>query len=123
MTGSSSWITKVRREAIYGRDLHTCVYCQKDLSNVPARERGLDHLEDLVNGGGHVGANHKSTNLVTACARCNSSRGARSYTEFAAQFPGALARIEATRHAAADTAAAKARIAADRPADREIIAA
>ena len=123
MTGSSKWITKVRREAIYGRDGHHCCYCNLDVANVPARERGLDHLEDLVVGGGHVGGNHASTNLVTACRTCNSGRGARSYTEFAGQFPGALARIEATRLAVVDTAAAKARIAADQPADREIIAA
>ena len=123
MTGSSKWITKVRREAIYGRDGFTCCYCGMDVSNVPARERGMDHLEDLVVGGGHVGGNHTSTNLVTACRSCNSGRGARSYTEFAAGFAGALARIEATRYATVDTTAAKARIAADQPADREIIAA
>ena len=120
MTGSSKWITKVRREAIYGRDNHCCQYCGLDVSNVPARERGLDHLEDLVNGGGHVGANHASTNLVTACMRCNSTRGAQSYVEFASRFEGALARIEIQRATVVDTAAAKVRLALDVPADRKV---
>lgn len=118
MTGSSSWIRKERRLAIYIRDSFCCQYCGRDLRGVQAREMGLDHLEDLVNGGGHRGANHANSNLVLACRSCNSSRQDTAYTEFAARFPGALARIEATRHALVNVGLAKELIAGAANADR-----
>jgi len=99
MTGSSSWIRKERRLAIYIRDGFSCCYCGSDLRNVVPAAMGLDHLEDLVNGGGHKGGNHKSTNLVTVCRSCNSSRQDTEYTEFAAKFAGAMERIEVQRNA------------------------
>src|ERR1700690_2140545 len=110
MTGSSSWIVKERRLAIYIRDSFTCQYCGKDLRNATARQMGLDHLEDLVVGGGHKGANNKSSNLITACARCNSARGAKVYTDYATG--GALDRIEVSRHLPVNLVLAKQLMAA-----------
>ena len=45
---SSSWITKVRRLAIYLRDGFRCAYCGADLSQVAPRGLGLDHLTPRV---------------------------------------------------------------------------
>ncbi len=98
-TGSSSWISKTRRTALYIRDSFTCVYCGKSLKDCKPAEMGLDHLEDLVVGGGHKGANHASTNLVLCCRSCNSSRGNTDLATFAARFPGAAERIEVQRNA------------------------
>ena len=105
MTGSSSWITRERRLALYIRDGFCCQYCGKDLRGAQPREMGLDHLEDLVPGGGHAGANHKSDNLVTVCRSCNSQRGARPWREYAPG--GAVERIEAQRRASVNLALAK----------------
>ena len=109
MCGSSSWIRKERRLAIYIRDGFTCCYCGKDLANVSPREMGLDHLEDLVDGGGHKGANHDGTNLVTSCALCNSQRGARDWRNYAPG--GAAERIEAQRYMPLNLVLAKAILA------------
>lgn len=111
MTGSSSWITKTRRLAIYIRDGFTCQYCSKDLRSAKSVEMGLDHLEDLVNGGGHKGANHASTNLVLVCRCCNSSRQDTPLATFAAKFDGAAERIEIQRNAFVNIELAKAIIA------------
>lgn len=73
--------------------------CQRDLRNAKPYEVTLDHLENLVIGGGHKGADHSSTNLVLACTQCNSARGNRSYVEFYGQTEGALDRVEAQRNA------------------------
>jgi hypothetical protein len=67
---------------------------------------GLDHLEDLVDGGGHKGANHASTNIITVCRACNSSRGNRAWRDYAPG--GAIERIEITRIKPANTELAKA---------------
>ena len=95
MTGSSSWITAMRRLALYLRGRGICAYCGKDLHDAKPSEMGLDHLEDLICGGGHKGANHKSDNLVLACRACNSGRGAKPWREYATG--GAIERIEAQR--------------------------
>lgn len=60
----SNWIHRPRRLAIYTRDGHRCVYC---------RAKGplsLDHLRPRSKGG-----SNDSSNLVTACMRCNVERG------------------------------------------------
>lgn len=59
------WIRTERRVAIYERDEWKCVYCQK----IPERYT-LDHLVPVARGG-----SNDTTNLVTACARCNQKRG------------------------------------------------
>jgi len=99
MTGGGGWISKTRRAALVIRGGFCCVRCSRDLRTAKPYEITLDHLEDLVDGGGHKGANHASTNLVLCCNRCNSSRGNRSYVEFYGQVDGALERVEAQRNA------------------------
>lgn len=111
MTGGGGWISKSRRLGCYIRGDFRCVYCQRDLRTAKPFEMTLDHLEDLVVGGGHAGANHASTNLVLACTSCNSSRRNTEYTVFAAKFDGAAERIETQRHALVNLEMAKAIIA------------
>ena len=106
MTGSSSWIRKERRLALYIRDTFVCQYCGKDLADAKPVEMGLDHLEDLVDGGGHKGANHDSTNLITVCRSCNSARGARPWRDYAPG--GAQERIEVQRSKPVNVELAKA---------------
>lgn len=66
------WIRDEKRRRIYWRDGMRCVYCGSGhcltLDHVVARERG---------------GSHDAGNLLTACARCNEKRGARSLIEFA----------------------------------------
>jgi 5-methylcytosine-specific restriction endonuclease McrA len=70
------WITPVRRLGIYLRDGMACVYCGKGVESDSVR-LSLDHLKCHTNGGGN-----ESSNLVTCCSFCNSSRGARSVAAF-----------------------------------------
>jgi len=95
MTGSSSWCGKSKRIALYIRSGWSCGYCGKDLKGLKPEEMGLDHLEDLIDGGGHKGANHAATNLTMCCRRCNSQRGARSWRDYAPA--GAQDRIDVIR--------------------------
>jgi len=69
---SSKWITPARRARVYARDGHCCVYCGAQDGLL-----GLDHLVPRVLGGSHA-----ASNLVTACRRCNSARGALSVAAF-----------------------------------------
>lgn len=101
----SKWITPVRRLAIYLRDGFTCAYCGRDLRGAAPREITLDHLTCKALGGGH-----ESTNLVTACLTCNSSRGALvAWWRYATG--GAVARIKVLRRKAPNVALAKALLA------------
>lgn len=72
-----NWLRPEKRLALYLRDGMACAYC-----GVSVEEEGtlltLDHLEPYVKGG----SNHAS-NLITACNRCNSSRGTRDWKIFA----------------------------------------
>lgn len=70
------WITPLRRLAIYLRDGMACSWCGAGVED--GARLSLDHLTPNVHGG-----TNESTNLVTACSRCNSSRGSRSVEEFA----------------------------------------
>lgn len=71
----SKWIVPARRLAIYCRDGFSCVYCGASVED--GAQLSLDHLKCDVNGGGN-----ESSNLVTCCLRCNSSRGSRSVASF-----------------------------------------
>jgi hypothetical protein len=71
----SKWITPLRRLAIYLRDGLACVYCGAAVED--GAQLSLDHLKCHVNGGGN-----ESSNLVTCCKRCNSSRGSRTVAAF-----------------------------------------
>lgn len=72
----SHWIKKERRLAIYLRDGLACCYC--GLAIEDGIQLTLDHLTPRSQE-----VDNRSTNLVTACGRCNSVRGDREYTEFA----------------------------------------
>lgn len=72
-----NWIRKEKRLAIYLRDGLACVWCGASVEE--GTKLTLDHLKCHVNGGGT-----DATNLVTACLRCNSSRGCRPVKRFAA---------------------------------------
>lgn len=74
----SGWISKAARLSIYLRDGFRCVYCERDLSQAPAREVSLDHVTPQCQGGGH-----EPSNLVTACTRCNSRRQHQTVRAFA----------------------------------------
>ena len=93
-----NWIRQDKRLAIYLRDDLACVWCGSGV------EQGvvltLDHLTPHSKGG-----SNNEANLVTCCAKCNSTRQARTMTGFAADVaaytmePSAaiLARIERNR--------------------------
>lgn len=70
----SNWIRREKRLAIYARDDYRCMYCQTDLAGDVAT---LDHVAPRELGGGN-----ETTNLVTACLSCNSSKRALSVRNF-----------------------------------------
>jgi 5-methylcytosine-specific restriction endonuclease McrA len=70
------WITPKRRLAIYLRDGMACCYCGAKVED--GAQLSLDHLTPDSKGGGN-----ESTNLVTCCKKCNSSRGNRPVATFA----------------------------------------
>lgn len=104
----SKWIRREKRLAIYLRDGLCCAYCGQAVED--GATLTLDHLTPY-----HQGGSHHQANLVTACLRCNSSRGDRDVATFAkavAEYLGRDAgeiteRIERIRHAALDVKAAK----------------
>lgn len=71
-----NWIRQERRLAIYLRDGLACVWCGASVEQDTVLS--LDHLQPHCKGGSNL-----ATNLVTACKRCNDSRGARSLRAFA----------------------------------------
>lgn len=71
-----NWIRQEKRLAVYLRDSLACAWCGFSLEE--GAQLTLDHLKPHSKGG----SNHES-NLVTACKRCNDSRGARSQVGFA----------------------------------------
>jgi 5-methylcytosine-specific restriction endonuclease McrA len=83
----SKWIRPEKRLAIYLRDDMCCAYCGTNLKNAKPEEIGLDHLVCSSEGG-----SNEPSNLVTACRKCNSSRGVQPWREFATG--GAVARIK-----------------------------
>lgn len=72
------WITPKRRLAIYLRDGMACCYCGAKVEDEDGTLLSLDHLKAHSHGGGN-----ESTNLVTACKKCNSARGNRPVATFA----------------------------------------
>lgn len=71
----SKWITREKRLAIYIRDGLSCVYCNASID--AGAMLTLDHIKPFSKRGKH----HES-NLVTACLKCNSSRGDRDLRTF-----------------------------------------
>ena len=72
-----NWIRQEKRLAIYLRDGLACAYCGATVED--GAKLTLDHLTPHSQGG-----SNEATNLVTACQRCNSSRGDRSVETFVA---------------------------------------
>ena len=75
---SGQWIRSDLRLAIYLRDGMHCVYCGRDLHGAEPTEITLDHVRPWS-----LGGSNEPRNLVTACRRCNCSRGARRLNEYA----------------------------------------
>lgn len=71
----SKWIRPERRLAIHLRDRLCCQYCGIGIEDDAMLT--LDHLIPRSKGG-----SNQSQNLITACKRCNSSRGNRPLTAF-----------------------------------------
>ncbi len=110
-----NWIRKDQRLAIYLRDGMACVWCGDGVED--GATLTLDHCTPYVRGGSNA-----ASNLVTACRRCNSARGARSLRVFAAavvsyldgddvMIDEILANIRRSRRRVPDRAAAKTLIA------------
>lgn len=72
----SHWIRPEKRLAIYLRDGMACCYCGAAVED--GAQLTLDHLTPHSQGG-----SNSQENIVTACLKCNSSRGARDWQEFA----------------------------------------
>ncbi|HUH14139.1 MAG TPA: HNH endonuclease [Longimicrobiales bacterium] len=66
-----------RRERIFRRDDHTCVYCGERFLD---EELSLDHVEPRVKGG-----DSSDGNLVTSCTACNRAKGGRAAWAFLAR--------------------------------------
>jgi 5-methylcytosine-specific restriction endonuclease McrA len=95
------WIRPEKRLAIYLRDGFECIYCTKDLMVTKPNEITLDHVVARNNGGGN-----ETTNLVTACNNCNSSRQDTLVEKYASKE--ALERIEVKRFTVLNIELAKA---------------
>lgn len=76
-----NWIRQDKRLAIYLRDGLACAWCGHSVEC--GASLSLDHVVPHSNGG----SNHE-TNLVTACERCNKSRGNRSAAAFSRAVAG-----------------------------------
>jgi len=73
----SKWIRPEKRQAIYARDGHRCVYCGRHESELADDARALltlDHVRAVVSDG----RTNAPTNLVTCCLRCNSRKQGRT---------------------------------------------
>jgi len=71
-----NWCAPATRLAIYLRDGFACVWCGAPVESDVILT--LDHCIPRSKGGSNT-----PNNLVTACRRCNSARGARPMTIFA----------------------------------------
>lgn len=105
---SSNWITKEKRLALYIRDNFTCAYCGTSLKNSDPNLVTLDHLVPRNIKIAHGGGGNESTNLVTACKSCNSSRQDKPWSDYATG--GARDRIETLRYQPLNISLAKALI-------------
>jgi 5-methylcytosine-specific restriction endonuclease McrA len=69
----------LRREQIFARDDHRCVYCGEQFE--PAALT-VDHVQPRMRGGDRSGGN-----LVTACGACNARKGSLRLAEFLRSDP------------------------------------
>ena len=89
-TQGMNWIRREKRLAIYLRDGLACVYCGESVET--AAPLTLDHLRPYSKGGTNT-----ATNLVTACHRCNSSRGSQTVRGFCRAVSASLNQSVAAR--------------------------
>lgn len=85
-----NWIRQDARLACYLRDGLACVWCGSSVEE--GAKLTLDHVIPHSQGG-----SNSPSNLVTACHKCNSVRGARSVEAFAAdcaRYTGVTSGIE-----------------------------
>ena len=68
------WLPTKKRQLIYDRDDHRCIYCG---GNGNDEHLTLDHLKPV-----ELGGTHRAANLVTACKTCNSAKGKKSLKGF-----------------------------------------
>lgn len=68
-----------RRERIFRRDAHRCVYCSRVLRS---DELTLDHVQPRVKGG-----DQSDGNLVTCCEACNTLKAGEPVWSFLARNP------------------------------------
>lgn len=81
----SNWIRRSTRLAIYARDGHRCMYCNRKVYAGRSTKGGLPYIAHLD----HVmpcelGGSSKHDNLVTCCQKCNDRKQAMSLRGFLA---------------------------------------
>ncbi len=73
----------MKRNEIFERDEHRCVYCGEQFPN---EELTLDHVQPRVRGG-----DRSEGNLVTACQACNTIKGHQRLSMFLYEHAAARA--------------------------------
>lgn len=99
---SSSWINATRKLAIYLRDDFKCVYCTRSLHDVDPNYVTLDHIitkwqykQWSIDAQQSFGSINATSNLITSCKSCNSSRKITSIETYALTHgPNTMARIK-----------------------------
>ena len=69
----------MRREEIFARDGHRCVYCGEVF---PPESLSVDHVQPRSRGGDSSGGN-----VVTACGGCNTLKGRQRLADFLVAAP------------------------------------
>lgn len=104
-----NWISQHKRLAIYLRDGLACAYCGAGV------ETGIKLALDHIVPRSQPGSTHKATNLITCCMKCNTARGDRDVSVFAARVAERIGgeaqeiigRVERQRTAPLDTETAR----------------
>lgn len=74
--GKRPKISKPKRKRTFEKCNGKCAYCGKQLT-LEASDTCVDHVIPIAKGG-----NNEDKNLVMACRRCNSSKGAKLLSEW-----------------------------------------
>jgi 5-methylcytosine-specific restriction endonuclease McrA len=69
-----NWIRQAKRQALYDRDGHKCIYCGR---NGDDSKLTLDHLIPI-----ELGGTNAAKNLVTCCLTCNSTKSSKTLKQF-----------------------------------------
>lgn len=78
-----NWLRQDKRLAIYLRDGLACMWCGQAVED--GAMLTVDHVKPASEGG-----SNSERNLITACTRCNFSRGNRKIDDFAGAVAGYL---------------------------------